>query len=171
MSSIEFNLRMFIKHVDNGSQPTDDLMKFMADGAREFLRGGKPWQKGDGGAPEKFNRDCQAAFLLRKVGGMSVKQIPDVLGIASADGKDKSRTIYRDIDRGKKDLGINLTLHPFPPFGANESQWLNLKAVLKDLLDGSVADLRRHPKVLDKLNSLWAKIEAAEADLSREPNL
>jgi hypothetical protein len=108
---------------------------------------------------------------LHHVAGLEVPQILDVLGITSVDGKDKSKTMKRDIKRGGKYLGIDLTLHPFPPFGANESQWLNLKAALGDLLSGSVADLRRHPEVLDKLNSLWAKIEAAEAEWSREPRL
>ena len=45
---IEDKLRLFVQHVERGREPPEWLMEFMAEGAREFMRGGKPWQKPPG---------------------------------------------------------------------------------------------------------------------------
>jgi hypothetical protein len=170
---IRGDLQMFIGYVENGKQPPDRLMKFMADGARDFLLDGLPWHTmgDDGGAPTKIFRNQQYYFILNKVGGLLPRQIIDVFEeTAGQDAVITPKTMREYIKKGERYIGIDLTLHPFPPFGANNSQWSNLKAVLDDLISGSIPDLdRKYPEALVKLNSLWAKIEVAEAEWSQEP--
>lgn len=43
VNAIHHKLELFIKHVETGLTPSDDLMKFMAWGAQNFLDNGKAW--------------------------------------------------------------------------------------------------------------------------------
>ena len=49
-SERDFYLQIFLKHTETGKTPPPELMEFVAEGVREFLRGGKPWQI-QGGRP------------------------------------------------------------------------------------------------------------------------
>lgn len=93
-------LRVFISHVENGITPPDWLLRFMAEGAREFLRGGKPWQK-DGGRPSKpYGPNELIAYLLSHYGGLSAEKVAIVLGETDRDGGDRVQTMRRTIKRG-----------------------------------------------------------------------
>ena len=43
-NEIDYKLSLFLKHVEKGKNPPKSLMDFIADGIREFQKGGKPWQ-------------------------------------------------------------------------------------------------------------------------------
>lgn len=99
---IEDRLRLFAVCVDRGQAPPDWLLQFMAEGAREFLRGGKPWQKGKGGRPKgKYGEAEIRQYLLHHYGGLKPARVALVLGLLSLDGKDVSRTVTRAINRGQ----------------------------------------------------------------------
>lgn len=70
VSEIDDNLRLFIVCVERGQIPPLWLSEFMADGAREFLKGGKPWQK-EGTSPEIRIRaernQCLRSEVLRAI--------------------------------------------------------------------------------------------------------
>lgn len=95
-------LRVFIAQVENGITPPDFLLQFMAEGAREFLRGGKPWQKGKGGRPQKgYGPDEIRQYLLHYYGQLSDMQIGQALDLLDCGGKDRTKTIKRDVKRGE----------------------------------------------------------------------
>lgn len=98
---VEDRLSLFAFLVENGKQPPTWLLEFMAEGAREFLRGGKPWQKGKGGRPPKgFDESDLKAWLLHFKGELPVADMVVALGLQSPDGADRSRTVRREIERG-----------------------------------------------------------------------
>jgi hypothetical protein len=95
-------LRVFIAQVESGVTPPDFLLQFMADGAREFLRGGKPWQKGKGGRPQKsYGPDEIRHYLLHYYGRLSDIQIGQALDLLDYGGKDRTKTIGRAVKRGQ----------------------------------------------------------------------
>lgn len=101
-SSNEDILRTFVSHVENGRTPPDWLLHFMADGAREFLKGGKPWQNGKGGAPRKpYGSNEIKSYLLHYYGKLSAEQVARVLGELDGDGRDRAQTLRRRIKRGE----------------------------------------------------------------------
>lgn len=93
-------LRVFISQVENNVTPPDWLLQFMADGAREFLKGGKPWQK-EGGRPRKpYETSDLTAYLLSHYGGLSAEKVATVLGKTDNNGSDQVQTMRRTIKRG-----------------------------------------------------------------------
>ncbi len=97
---IEDNLRLFVCLVDRGETPPRWLMEFVAQGAREFLKGGKPWQKGKGGRPPaEFGQKELEAHILHCHGGLSHSDIVALRDYPD-DGKDYTKTIGREIERG-----------------------------------------------------------------------
>lgn len=95
-------LRVFIAQVESGITPPDFLLQFMAEGAREFLRGGKPWQKGKGGRPQKdYGQDEIRQYLLHYYGRLSDIQIGQALHLLDYGGKDRTKTIGRAVKRGE----------------------------------------------------------------------
>jgi hypothetical protein len=128
---IEDRLRLFVVCVERGQVPPDWLLQFMADGAREFLRGGKPWQKGKGGRPKGDYGEAEIRqYLLHYYGGLKPARVAQALGLLSVDGKDVSRTVKRAIDRGQLAFCM-----------AKIGQVELLKSLFADLLALDLADL------------------------------
>ena len=119
---IDDKLRLFIAHVEHGRTPPDWLLQFMADGAREFLKGGKAWQKGKGGAPKSgYGQKELEAYALNRHGGLSFQQIVQLRDFPD-DGKDRAKTIERQVERGKIAFCM-----------AQTGQVADLKALFSDL--------------------------------------
>lgn len=94
-------LRAFIERVEAGIPPTDEMLRYMAEGAREFLLGGKPWQK-EGGRPSKPHGPRElAAYLLQRYGELRPQKVALVLGETDPDGGDRVQTMRRTIRRGE----------------------------------------------------------------------
>ncbi|KIN72793.1 hypothetical protein Z949_1973 [Sulfitobacter guttiformis KCTC 32187] len=72
----------------------------MADGAREFQRGGKPWQKKDGRKPVRDFQRFADAFVLSEHGKLTADEIVLLRGDGDAQGTDKTKTVERDIKKG-----------------------------------------------------------------------
>ena len=97
----EDKLTLFIMHVEAKRTAPDWLLEFMAEGAREFLRGGKAWQKGKGGGPKSgYGQTEIEAYILHHYGGLTASQIVQ-LGDFPDDGKDRTKTVERQITRGE----------------------------------------------------------------------
>lgn len=97
----EDKLTLFLMHVDAKRTAPDWLLEFMAEGAREFLIGGKAWQKGKGGGPKSgYGQKEIEAYILHHYGGLTASQIVQ-LGEFPDDGKDRTRTVERQIKRGE----------------------------------------------------------------------
>lgn len=99
---IEDRLRLFIVCIERGQKPPDWLLQFMAEGAREFLRGGRPWQKSKGGRPKSDYGEAEIKqYLLHFYGGLTPPKVAAALSLLDRNGKDVSRTVKRAIDRGQ----------------------------------------------------------------------
>lgn len=97
----EDKLTLFLMHVDAKRTAPDWLLEFMAEGARKFLKGGKAWQKGKGGAPKSgYGQKEIEAYILHHYGGLTASQIVQ-LGEFPDDGKDRTKTVKRQIERGE----------------------------------------------------------------------
>lgn len=165
---IDFNLLHFIKCVERGDQPPEWLMEFMAEGAREFLRDGKPWQKGQGGRPQASGPPDRIAFVLHRVGGMNAAEVAEALGEIHEDGRDRIKTIRRRIKRGQKDFGAGFLSIPFPPYGINDFQFRELRLAIAEILMGGKSNLSRFPEARRRIEKMRDDIEAAEAEWSQE---
>jgi hypothetical protein len=97
---IDDKLRLFIAHVETGRTPPDWLLEFMADGAREFMRGGKPWQKSSGRKKAQPRWADSIAYMRHHEGGLTVDEIVLAMGAGDEDGTDRTRTLRRSIKRG-----------------------------------------------------------------------
>ena len=163
----EFNLMVFIKYVEDGKSPPQWLIDFMADGAREFLRGGKPWQNGKGGHPGANDKRTEtAAFLLRTVCGLTRKQIVDVLKIGDEDGTDRSNFIRENEKRGRKNQGKGCDLEHAFIFGPIWNEW---RDSLDALLQGDGFDFEDCPDCKKRLGEFRDKINRINEELDREP--
>jgi len=97
----EDKLKLFRMHVEAKRTAPDWLLEFMAEGAREFLVGGKAWQKGKGGAPKSgYGQTEIEAYILHHYGGLTASQIVQ-LGDFPDDGINRSKTVERQITRGE----------------------------------------------------------------------
>lgn len=97
----EAKLRAFIERVEKGITPTDSMLQFMADGAREFLSGGKPWQKGKGGRPPEGGGPEDIKLYLVFYGRITMDQAAVALGRWPLDGRDPSKKLRRAIAHGE----------------------------------------------------------------------
>lgn len=96
----EDKLTLFLMHVDAKRTAPDWLLEFMAEGAREFLIGGKAWQK-EGGRPKSgYGQKEIEAYILHHYGGLTASQIVQ-LGDFPDDGQDRTKTVKRQIERGE----------------------------------------------------------------------
>lgn len=155
---IEDVLRVFISYVERGQALPEWMLQFMADGAREFLRGGKPWQKGSGGAPRADYGEAEIRrYLLNYYGGLSAEKVAVALGLTSLDGRDVTRTVNRAIDRGRLAFCM-----------AKIGQVELLKRLFADLIALDLADLTSDQRrtCIDGLRAGLADLELDE----REPN-
>lgn len=103
----EFVLRMFLKHVDEGTTPPPELMDFVADGIRRYLKHGEPWPTPNGRKRTWPNiaKGLQAFGLERL--RFNRERAATILELHSKDpdaGSDYSRTHRNLIKRGKQFL-------------------------------------------------------------------
>jgi len=128
---IEDTLRLFVVMVERGQTPPNWLLQFMAGGAREFLKGGKPWQKGKGGRPKgRYGPDEARHYLLHYYGKLKPAQVASALGLLDLEGKDVTATVRRAIKRGELAFCM-----------AKIEQVDLLKSLFADLLELELADL------------------------------
>lgn len=150
-------LKAFINQVENKIPSPQWLLEFVAEGAREFLRGGKPWQKGKGGRPSigYCEEDIQK-YLLYHYGRISKTQIGLVLDLLDVDGKDVTKTINRAINRGELAFCM-----------AKIGQVGFLKRLFKELIELEFAGLTKQQrrKCVDGLRAGLADLDIDE----REP--
>lgn len=162
---VEANLMIFSKMVEEGKQPPQWLMDFMARGAREFLRGGKPWQKGKGGRPKGDGKEARVAFLLKRVGKLDLAEIADLMVPPDAEGSDRKRTMRRWIEKGEKQIGADFSAPaPFGLDGNGIRYWLFADALVWGAMP---LDLPRDAK--QRLCSLKNEVDAFEKEMEREP--
>lgn len=161
--NIEVNLTLFAKMVEDGRQPPAWLMDFMAKGAREFLRGGKPWQKGKGGRKKSDGKKERVAYLLHIVGKLSRAEIADLMTQPDVDGADRTKKMGRWIEKGEKQIGADFSSPA--PFGLSGIRyWLFADALVWGAMP---LDLPREAN--KRLQSLKDKVDAFERDMEREP--
>ena len=96
---IDGSLDLFIQLVEDDEPVPSWLLGFVASGAKEFRKGGKPWQKGKGGAPSSYGQEEFEAYILYFYGGLSPSEIVALRDYPD-DGRDYTKTIRRQIDRG-----------------------------------------------------------------------
>lgn len=155
---IEDSLRLFVFLVERGDTPPEWLMQFMADGAKEFLRGGKPWKKSKGGRPHaNFGHDELKAWMLHYKGGLSVDDVVLFMGQLSEDGKDRSRSTRRMIERG----GLAYLLMQVGQENA-------IRGVMDEILNADFGDIGSDKKA-KCIAGIQAEIARFDLDL-REPN-
>ena len=142
-------MRLFVHLVQAGQQPPEWLMQFMADGAREFLKGGKAWQKKDGRKNARHGWQEAIAHVLHQEGGLSVNEVVQALGVGDADGADRSRTMRRQIERGA----------PVAGGGA-------LRSIIIELLDHDFIDLpeKRRRECRARLSAALSRLDAYEIE-------
>lgn len=153
-------LNIFISKVESGITPPDWMLQFMADGAREFLKGGKPWQK-EGGRPSKpYGPKELTSYLLSYYGGLSAEKVATVLGETDDDGVDRVQTMRRTIKRGSMVF-----------FGARMNSPDLIKAAFSESLDLEFADLTpsQRRKCRDGLRAGLADIERDDIEPNYEP--
>ena len=97
-NEIEHRLDWFLRCVDEGRKPPDDLLQFIAAGVREHLAGGKPWPVSKGGRPARLSkgaarRRALQAYALRAA-GIDTARAADLLGKVTGDSP-PARTIQR----------------------------------------------------------------------------
>lgn len=105
---VEQNLKLFVLHVERGKTPPPKLMAFMAEGAQEFLKGGKPWQVKTGrkshGSDWAEHSLSVKAYVLDLIGTTRAR-ISLLLGISEKD----QRTLRRYIKHGKECCNLKNT--------------------------------------------------------------
>ena len=114
---IEDKLRLFVQHVERGREPPEWLMEFMAEGAREFMRGGKPWQKPPGRKTACPNWPDATAHVLCHDGGLFVEEVVQALGVTApriAEGTEVENLPGGGNGGGQQILHsrVNLEVHP-----------------------------------------------------------
>lgn len=152
---IEDDLRLFILCVERGQMPPAWLMRFMADGAREFIKGGKPWQKKDGRPQAGYGEKEIEAYVLKYYGKLNAGQILQ-LSDHPSDGKDYTKTIKRKIKRGELAYCM-----------AKINQVDGLKALFRDLSNLPFDDLSVEVRDRCRAN-LLAELHRLERD-EQEP--
>jgi hypothetical protein len=98
--NIERDLEHFINLVDTGRPIPEPLLQIMKAGARNFLLGKKPWQKGTGGRPKLKRQQEIHVHFLEAYGKCKRQEIASLLSIGTEDGEDVSGSIRKKSKRG-----------------------------------------------------------------------
>lgn len=156
---IDDKLRLFILYADSGKAPPDWLMQFMADGAREFLRAGKPWQRGKGGRPKGAHGVIELkAHLLSYHGELTAEQVARVLG---------QFTKAKLPATGKMRAAIKRGAIAFAAHETDATDWIRL--CIRELLKPDfIRDASEHALTNEQTRELVAGLKAELARLERD---
>lgn len=104
-NEIDHYLELFCRFVEAGKTPPEKLQKFIAEGIREFLADGKPWQIGPGGAPSRLSKWPKRKLAIQAAVLKEIKvknhRIAAILNLTDTSGKDYGKKIRDYAGDGK----------------------------------------------------------------------
>jgi hypothetical protein len=149
--NIERDLEHFINLVDTGRPIPESLLQIMKAGAKNFLLGQAPWQKGKGGRPKIKTMQEIRVHLLDAYGKCRQLEIANLLSIGTEAAEDVSGSIRKKAARGAEMI-LEWKLHHPEKIYQAVFELLNL--------DWSVIGPTREKAIKEDLNEALARFRA-----------